>query len=288
MPYWCCGTASSCSRSISGAHGVSWRIRSHRSRRAWYRDRLWQRSRPPIRVRDLLSMTAGVDWTDHSAADPYTQRFLAAEDQVGFVMDLPAREAPGARYNYNNGLPSLLGPLITRRVGEPVETFADRVLFEPLGIRNYAWATMRDGTPLLAGGLRMPPRDMAKLGQLVLSQGMCKGKRLISRDWVTLSTTHQTRADDYPYGFYWHLSDPSRPWHGDPPSYLGPIDRYRAIMGVGQGGQAIVVLPDVDVVIVVASSNWLPGMTDAFPTRLINGYLVGGIGSGKAGIGNRE
>jgi CubicO group peptidase (beta-lactamase class C family) len=170
-----------------------------------------------------------------------------------------------------------MGPILTRAMGEPVEAFADHALFAPLGIRNYSWTTMPDGTPLLAGGMRMTPRDMAKLGQLMLDGGVWQGKRILSREWVALSTTQQTPRDQYPYGFYWHLSYPDRPWAGEPPSHLGPIDRHRAFMALGQGGQAIVVLPEVHTVIVVVSSNWKPQMADAFPTRLINDYIVPAI-----------
>jgi CubicO group peptidase (beta-lactamase class C family) len=243
-----------------------------------YRGRRWQREGYPIRVRDLLSMTAGLEWTDRSAADQYTQRLLASDDPVGFVFDLARAEPPGARYNYNNGLPVLLGPILSQATGETVDAFADRVLFAPLGIRNYAWAALRDDKPLLTGGMRMPARDMAKLGQLMLDGGVWNGKRVVSRDWVALATARQTPQGQYPYGYFWHLSDPGQPWRGEPPSYLGPIDRYRAFMALGQGGQAIVVLPEADVVIVVVSSNWVPGMSEAFPTRLINKYIIPAIG----------
>ncbi len=191
---------------------------------------LWKREHFPIRIRDLLSMTAGVQWTDRSAADRYTQRFFEAEDQLGFVMDLPAVERPGVRYNYNNGLPGLLGPILARRMGEPVDAFADRVLFEPLGIRNYAWATLRNGTPLLAGGLRMPLRDMARLGQLVLDRGQWRGRQIVSADWVARSTMRQTAENEYPYGYYWHLSDPAQPWRGTATRFVGAITLAAAVM----------------------------------------------------------
>jgi CubicO group peptidase (beta-lactamase class C family) len=105
-----------------------------------YADRLWLREKYPIRVRDLLSMTAGVEWPDHSAATgDFMRRMLLSGDHVGFVLDLRALEPPGKVYTYNNGLPILLGEILTQALGEPVDVFADRQLFEPLGIRNYTW-----------------------------------------------------------------------------------------------------------------------------------------------------
>lgn len=244
------------------------------------RSNRWIREGYPIRIRDLLSMTGGLRWTDRSAADAYTQRFFETPDQIGFVLDLESVDPPGLRYNYNNGLPALLGPILAKRTGERLATYADRVLFGRLGIRNYSWAVLRDGTPLLAGGLRMSLRDMARLGQLVLDHGRWKGRQVVSADWIAQSTARQTPPTEYPYGFYWHLSDPENPWRGQPPSYLGPIDRFRAVMAIGQAGQAVVVLPEADAVIAVVSSNWQPGMGKAYPTEIINRYLVPAIETG--------
>lgn len=242
-----------------------------------YSDRLWLREKYPVRVRDLLSMTAGVEWPDKSAATgEFMRRMLQSGDHVGFVLDLRALEPPGKVYTYNNGLPILLGEILTRTLGEPVDVFADRQLFEPLGIRNYTWTKLPNGIPWLTGGMTMPPRDMAKIGQLMLNQGVWQGKRLISKDWVTLATTRQTRPSEYPYGFLWHLSGAANPWRGQP-SYFGPVDKYDAFTAIGQGGQIIMVLPEVDVVVVVVSSNWMPGFVDGFPTDLVNRYIIPAI-----------
>ncbi len=243
-----------------------------------YNDRLWSREKYPIRVRDLLSMTAGVEWPDKSAATgDFMRRMLQSGDHVGFVLDLRALEPPGKVYTYNNGLPILLGEILTRSLGEPVDAFAHRQLFKPLGIRNYTWTKLPSGIPWLTGGMTMPPRAMAKIGQLMLDQGVWQGKRLVSKDWVTLATTRQTRPSEYPYGFLWHLSSAAAPWRGQP-SYFGPVDRYDAFTAIGQGGQIIMVLPEVDVVVVIVSSNWMPNFVNGFPTELVNRYIIPAIG----------
>lgn len=242
-----------------------------------YADRLWLREKYPIRVRDLLSMTAGVEWPDHSAATgDFMRRMLQSGDHVGFVLDLRALEPPGKVYTYNNGLPILLGEILTQALGEPVDVFADRQLFKPLGIRNYTWTKLPSGIPWLTGGMTMPPRDMAKIGQLMLNKGAWEGKQLVSKNWVTLATARQTRPSEYPYGFLWHLSSAAAPWHGQP-SYFGPVDKYDAFTAIGQAGQIIMVLPEVDVVVVVVSSNWMPGFVNGFPTDLVNRYIIPAI-----------
>lgn len=242
-----------------------------------YGERRWLREKYSIRLRDLLSMTAGVEWPDKAAASgEFMQRMLKSPDHVGFVLDLPRLQPPGNVYTYNNGLPILLGEILTRALDEPVNVFADRVLFAPLGIRNYTWTKLANGVPWLTGGMTMPPRDMAKIGQLMLQGGVWQGKRLLSRDWVTLATARQTRPRDYPYGFLWHLSSAESPWQGQP-NYFGPVDRYDAFTAIGQGGQIIMVLPAAEVVVVLVSSNWMPGFVDGFPTKLVNRHIIPAI-----------
>lgn len=133
-----------------------------------------------------------------------------------------------------------------------------------------------DGVLVLRHGMTMPPRDMAKIGQLMLDGGIWEGKRLVSKDWVVLSTTRQTRPHDYPYGYLWHLSSAAFPWRGQP-SYFGPVDRYDAFTAIGQGGQIIMVLPEADMVVVIVSSNWMPGFVNGFPTDLVNRYIIPAI-----------
>jgi CubicO group peptidase (beta-lactamase class C family) len=240
-------------------------------------DSRWRREHYPIRLRHLLAMTAGIAWSDKSATDSCSQGLLTATDQTAYMLDLPLADQPGHQFVYNNGLPALLGPLLRERLQEPVETFAERELFAPLGVRNYRWARTPDRSLQLAGGLYMTPREAARVGQFVLNQGRWGNAQIVSRAWMKVSTARQTRPDDYPYGFYWHLSFPERLWRDRNVVPFEPVEHCRAIMAIGQGGQLVVALPDEDIVLVFASANWIPGMPDVYPTDLINRYIIPAI-----------
>jgi CubicO group peptidase (beta-lactamase class C family) len=183
---------------------------------------------------------------------------------------------PGSRYNYDNGLPTLAGLVIARATGEPLDKFAAERLFGPMGISNYRWTDLREGTRLAAGGLYLTSRDMAKLGVMMEQGGKWNGKQIVSEDWVRESTRNQSAAGDYPYGFYWHLTNATK-------RHVAGIDGFNAL---GQGGQFITVLPSANLVVVFTSSSWRADTLESLPGTpfgMINQYIVPALKSGTAG-----
>jgi CubicO group peptidase (beta-lactamase class C family) len=239
-------------------------------------DTRWVKEKYPITLDEVLSMRAGIAWNeDLPYQDPGNTAIamLQAPDATRYILDRPLKDTPGATYQYDSGLPTLMGPILTRAVGEPIEVFADHRLFRPLGIRDYRWARQADGEPLASGGMVLRPIDSAKLGQLMLDSGVWRGNRILSKDWVTRSTTAKTAPDAYAYGYYWHLVDGARP---DRPAYAH-FGRFSAFMAIGQGGQYIVVIPELSTVIVLASSNWEPNGTRLGISEIIAKSIIPAI-----------
>jgi hypothetical protein len=109
--------------------------------------------------------------------------------------------------------------------------------------------------------LMLRPRDMAKIGCLYLHDGAWKGEQLLPEDWVEVSTTRQieTRglmnaAEDDGYGYLW--------W----------IDSFGGFSAHGYGGQYIIVLPSLDMVIVFTGG--LPDPQFPVPNQLVQSYLI--------------
>jgi CubicO group peptidase (beta-lactamase class C family) len=226
---------------------------------------LWGQKGYPITVRNILSMSSGTAWDDSvpGANNPSAQ-LLETPDITRYVMGTAQIHPPGTFYNYDNGLPALMGILDARKMGEPLDRFAEANLFGPLGITNYRWTHVRGGGVLAAGGFYMLPRDMVKIGQLMLQEGLWKGRRVVSAAWVRESTRQQTAAGQYPYGFYWHLTN----------SQHRQVQADDGFMGLGQGGQVIAVFPALDLVVVVTSQNWQIGDLEAMPFQLFDRYIL--------------
>ena len=204
-----------------------------------------------LTVEDLLTMRAGFEWSESRDAHG---GFEKSANWLDYVLDLPMAESPGSRFNYCSGCSHLLSEIVQQSTGTPTLDFARRELFAPLGIADYRWETDPDGTACGGWGLRLTPRDMAKLGYLYLNDGRWDDRQVVSAEWVRQATkTHVTLDDGFGYGYQW--------W-----TYR-PLDAYFAR---GKAGQLIVVVPSKSLVVVFTSET----PSDLPLLKLIEEYVI--------------
>ncbi|KAL5352206.1 hypothetical protein ACLOAV_002153 [Pseudogymnoascus australis] len=206
---------------------------------------------PPILLRHALSMTSGTAFSQRD-----TGKMLTSTSVAPLILNAPRRYgAPGAKYHYDNSLPTIVSLLIERRSGLGIEAFARKYLFDPLSITNYTWTRMRedsvDGAPFVlpSGGLSLTLTDLAKVGELLLGGGEYRGNRILSADYIEAATKSQTSEGDYPYGYFFHTNEGGRHVAGD-----GSVGAY---MALGSGGQVIWVAPKQKLVFVAVGSSWM-------------------------------
>ena len=211
-----------------------------------YPDLAANRARRQITVEHLLTMTTGLEWNEDL---PYTDKRNSevameyAADRYRFVLEQPIVEPPGRNWDYNGGATALLGKLIADGTGQDLVDFAEARLFAPLEIADFHWSRGYDREPAAASGLRLRPRDLAKIGQLVLNEGRWGGKQVVPADWLRASHTPKVRAfEELSYGYQWWLGvgKSGKPWQA----------------GFGNGGQRIWIYPHLDVVLVVMAGNY--------------------------------
>jgi CubicO group peptidase (beta-lactamase class C family) len=112
----------------------------------------------------------------------------------------------------------LLGAIVSRATGRPIEQYAHEVLFSPLGISDVEWSCYADKIPAAASGLRLRSRDLAKIGRLLLDHGRCCGRQVVSEQWIAESTVAHIGPADR--GF-WHVHMRRRVTPGRLPDILG-------------------------------------------------------------------
>jgi CubicO group peptidase (beta-lactamase class C family) len=197
-----------------------------------------------ITLRHLLTMSSGVQ----PVKTKFKNRMMIwynSEDRVKFFRDLPMMHPPGSTFNYCNASSHLLSVILTKKSGMSTEEFAQKHLFNPLGIKPFFWPRDNQGYTHGSGGVQLTARQMAKFGFLYLNKGMWDGKQVVPKKWVAESTSGLVQPDRrYQYGYLWWV----RPAAGHP--------SFRAW---GHGGQFIVVVPDLDLVIVTKSNTYWPG-----------------------------
>jgi CubicO group peptidase (beta-lactamase class C family) len=208
-----------------------------------------------VTLHHVLTMTAGLEWNEMEV--PYTSsendeiRMIYARDPVAMVLARPVREPPGSRWYYSGGLTQVLAGLTERRVGQRLDDYARAVLFEPLGITDWAWLGSRawdDGMPSGASGLRLTARGLAKIGRLVLDGGRWQGRQVVPEEWLRRALTrHVARIPWSPdgtigYGYQWYPGQLEGDGSG------GGLTIWGA---VGLGQQRLYVLPERKLVFVV-------------------------------------
>jgi CubicO group peptidase (beta-lactamase class C family) len=143
-----------------------------------------------LTVRDLLMMRTGLDWSEAVYQGSPLDRLNACScDWIRFVLDWPMREPPGQRWEYVSGGVIVLGAVLGRAAGTPVDALLDAELFAPLGFESVQWYRGQpQGLPHTGGGLFLRSRDMAKLGTLVAQGGRWQGRPVLSEAWIREST----------------------------------------------------------------------------------------------------
>lgn len=194
--------------------------------------------REQITLEHLLTMSDGIDWREHDF--PYedqrntVSQMGASADAVQFILDRPMARAPGEVRAYNSGASVLLGAILEEATGRNLVSFAREVLFDPIGIGTVYWEQTSGGHYQTGGGLHMTPRDMARLGYLMLHNGRWDGQRILSADWVARSTTSYYQAyGPIGYGYQWWILPEGQGYRAD-----------------GLYQQHIYVLPKADMVVV--------------------------------------
>jgi CubicO group peptidase (beta-lactamase class C family) len=206
----------------------------------------WIVQKYPITLQHVLTMAAGLDWnsTKYSRRDPRhtTHQMYDSDDPIGFVLSRNLIETPGQKFYYNSGLTILLGGIVKNTSGLYIDDFAGQYLFAPLGITEFHWDKFPDGNIQTDGGLYLRPRDMAKIGYMMMQNGTWKDRQIVSQEWIAESTKKHIDARGIGYGYQW--------WIGETTANNQTI---RVLFASGHGGQKIFIIPQLDLVAVFTS-----------------------------------
>ena len=209
-----------------------------------------------IRIRHLLTMTSGWETATTNGKPP--QKTLD-----GLLRKFDAD--PGTIFSYDNNSSNILGILLARAVGVPLEQFATEALFQPLGISQWRWRQTADGFPATSGGLFMSLEDVMRFGRLVMRRGDWNGQRIISPAYLGEAMSPQcyigpsARAvSDSPYGYLWFMQKTPD----------GKHDGYAAF---GYAGQVLYVVPALELIV---ATTTLPNPEGKGGMRMIRNLIL--------------
>ena len=194
-----------------------------------------------ITLEHLLKMRAGLEWNQ----EVHERELEASPDVAAYVWSRPMSpdHRPGEKFNYCSGATALLSRAIGRAYGKDVEKYAAEKLFAPLGIFEWEWLQDQDREPAGHFGLRLRPRDMIKIGRLVLQDGKWDGEQVVPASYMRALSNHDGRTQKY--GYQWWLRE-----------FRVGKQVAPAIVAHGRGGQAIFVFPDQNSVAVLTAGHY--------------------------------
>ncbi len=187
-----------------------------------------------LTVEHLLTMRSGILFNElESQTD---------EDWVRCFLNSAQNAEPGTRFAYNSLNTYMLAAIVVRLSGTSLSDFLTKHLFTPLGIKDFFWETCPQGIERGGWGLYMRAEDLAKIGLLLLADGVWEGKRLIPHDYLARAVSPIVKTPDttgrYDYGY--------QIWVGHKP---------RAYLFNGMFGQNVLIFPETDVVVVSGAAN---------------------------------
>lgn len=227
-----------------------------------------------ITIRQMLKMRSGYPWEEHEG---YMDDFASTTDWLELLEDFPLTHDPGTTYGYSNLTAHALAVIVARATDSRLADFAQTYLFDPLGVEGGYWPADEQGNNVGHGDLRIRPRDMAKFGQMVLSDGMYGETRVVPAEWLAESTQPYSynifggeilySFQHINYGYCWQTAT-----CGD----------HEVVLAWGHGGQLIVIVRDLNMVVVTTADNLLGDFTpDGWERESgvmdIAGFFIGSI-----------
>jgi len=230
-----------------------------------------------ITLRQILTMTGGLP-ADPPAGLP---GFTTTGDWVASILRAGTEQPPGQGFSYSSAGSHLLSAILAEATGRSTLDYAREKLFTPLGIdtipaaeplareeslpaynrAGFAWPKDPQGHHIGFSFLKLTARDMEKLGRLWLNEGRWGGRQLVSVAWVDVSTRPQVLTAETPdrYGYQW---------------WVTTADNHPAFAAMGSGGQLVEVVPDLDLVVVVASADAVGNSGPATYLELVSTHIA--------------
>lgn len=167
-------------------------------------------------------------------------RWVQSSDWVAHVLTRPMVDRPGGRMIYSTGSTHLAAAALVEASGRDLASLAREWLGEPLNIRIPDWLADPQGIHFGGNEMVLSPRALARLGELYRQGGQLNGSQIVSAEWIARSWDANGRSpwtgDDY--GYCWFITE---------------IAGLNAYYGRGFGGQALFVVPEAELTVVITS-----------------------------------
>lgn len=215
-----------------------------------YAGRVTDPRKRQITIRDMLQMRAGYPWEE---TDSTLWAAILTGDYLPLIVDFPLTSDPGTEFQYSNVTSHWLGVIVARACDTDLKSFAREHLFSPLGVEVGPWLQDPYGYYFGQAEIHFTARDAARFGLVYLNEGAYEGHRVVPAAWVQVSLRRYSENvnsagirdgrvgryfRDVGYGYQW---------------WSARVGDHRFNLAWGHGGQLIILLEELDMVVVVTS-----------------------------------
>ncbi|MGF1887594.1 beta-lactamase family protein [Photobacterium profundum] len=213
-----------------------------------------------IILHDLLSMQSDISITELNRRN--SPQTITHENHAELYLTLTDEVSPGHKFKYQGADTDILNHVLYNTTGKDVATFTEQHFFEPMRISNAYWEKSACGLTKASSGLHLTSRDMLKFGMLILNQGQYDGRQLLTHEWLNAATTAQTQNGKY--GYFWWTEN-----------FRLNGQEIKTISARGARGQFIFVMPELDLIVAITSSN--TGQQRRVPLQFVPEYILPAI-----------
>lgn len=230
-----------------------------------------------ITIKNLLTMSSGLDWKEigkYNKLNDETKMALSFYP-ISFVLNKDLLAEPGLNWNYNSGNTQILAEIIHKVSGQNIFEFAEENLFNHLGVSKKEWVNLiMRNIPAAASGLRLTSRDLLKFGILYKDNGTFNNVHIIDSMWTNKSLSNHIQRPDlthlnienggYGYQFWtfeFHLKN----------------KKVNISEARGNGGQAIFICKELDLIVVITAGNYGKGQHNNIPHKIFKDYILNAL-----------
>jgi len=206
-------------------------------------DEDWRKN---IKIKDLLTMSSGLE----STSGQFYFDWIASSNWIEYALNEKQVSLPGEKFHYSTGDTHLLSAILTKATGMTTMEFAQKYLFDKMNIEISYWEQDPQGYYFGGNNLFLTPRELGAFGLMYLNSGFYNNQQIVPVDWIQESTSLKMDfPKSYPishnikilgYGYLWWLFN---------------LSEYDAICAWGFGGQFLVIVKELDLIIVL-TQDW--------------------------------
>ena len=200
-----------------------------------------------ITIEDLLTMRSGLESTSNRNYGAWVQ----SRNWVQHALAQPLVAEPGTGMEYSTGNTHVLSAILTKATGASTWQFAQDSLAKPLGFTLSRWPQDPQGIYFGGNDMLLTPRQMLSFGELYLRHGLLPSKgsdpvtpprQVVPRKWIEQSFVARgvSPISGNQYGYGWWMRE---------------LAGHQAYFAWGFGGQYIILVPDLDLVVVTTSAS---------------------------------